>query len=290
MSDTLDIGVIDAPLFIFGGPYSNLAATKRVLEIAQAHDIAPRNVVCTGDVVAYCAHAAESVAAVREAGIHVVMGNCEESLGEQLDDCGCGFEEGTACDVLSRSWFTYANARMDDDARAWMRGLPRTITGSIAGRRFAIIHGDSHNISGWVFASTPATAKQAHFEALDVDMIIGGHCGLPFIEQLADGRVWLNAGVVGMPANDGTPRGWYAVLTPDDDGGLTVTLDAFHYDTSSEVEAMNTFGLPVGYRDALDSGLWPNMDVLPETEQKQRGIALTSTTLTIPGVDAVAAE
>ena len=42
-----------------------------------------------------CADPVATVAAVRDWGISVIMGNCEESLGWNKDDCGCGFEEGT---------------------------------------------------------------------------------------------------------------------------------------------------------------------------------------------------
>jgi len=289
MSASVDLGTVEQPLFVFGGPYSNLAATSRVLEIAAERGFAADQIVCTGDVVAYCAHPAETVAAIREAGIHVVMGNCEESVGEQLDDCGCGFDEGSACDLLSRAWFTFANSRVDDDTRAWMRSLPRRITGEIAGHRFAIIHGHSADISGWVFASTPEAEKIAHVDALEADLVIGGHCGLPFVEELADGRVWLNAGVIGMPANDGTARGWFAELTPGADG-LAIMLEPFDYDPTPEVAAMTRFGLPDGYRDALTSGLWPNMDVLPETERQQRGNSLKTMKLKAFTPGKVAAE
>lgn len=289
MTSVCDLGTVIRPLFVFGGPYSNLAATEHVLEIASARGFTGGNIICTGDVVAYCAHPVETVRTVRDAGIHVVMGNCEESLGENLDDCGCGFEEGSACDVLSRSWFTFAQARIDDETRAWMRALPRLIKGAIAGRRFAVVHGHAEDISGWVFASTAAADKTRQLEKLDVDIVIGGHCGLPFIDPLDDGRLWLNAGVVGMPANDGTPRGWYATLTPGDEGNLDIRIESFEYDPSPEIEAMTRFGLPDGYRDALSSGLWPNMDVLPTAERRLRGNAIAQSHLTLKSADVAAA-
>ncbi len=86
------LGSLDGPLLIFGGPYSNLQATTALLEEARALDIPPENIICTGDVVAYCADSQATVEAIRGAGIHVVMGNCEEALGNDLQDCGCGFD------------------------------------------------------------------------------------------------------------------------------------------------------------------------------------------------------
>src|SRR5918912_1262126 len=93
--------VMDGPVLVFGGPYSNLQATAAVLAEAGRRGIPPERIVCTGDVVAYGAAARETVALVRRAGIRVVRGNCEESLGQSGPDCGCGFAPGSACDLLT---------------------------------------------------------------------------------------------------------------------------------------------------------------------------------------------
>src|SRR5690242_20065423 len=107
------------PMLVFGGPYSNLEATRALIDEARRRDIPAERIVCTGDVVAYGADAEATVAQVREAGIHVVMGNCEESLGSGAEDCGCGFAEGSACDLLSAAWFAHADKTLGAEARAW---------------------------------------------------------------------------------------------------------------------------------------------------------------------------
>jgi hypothetical protein len=43
---------VTGPLLVFGGPYSNLEATKAMLAEARRRAIAPGNIVCTGDLVA----------------------------------------------------------------------------------------------------------------------------------------------------------------------------------------------------------------------------------------------
>src|SRR5690606_32993898 len=81
---------------------------------------------------------------------------------------------------------------------------------------------------------------------------------------------WLNAGSIGMPANDGTPRGWYALMIPR---GRTVDV-AFRplgYDHRASARAMAGRGLPGDYALALATGLWPSMDVLPAAERRARG-------------------
>ena len=74
------------PLVVFGGPYSNLQATRAMQAETRRLGIAPDRVICTGDVVAYCANPAETTDLVRAWGIHVVAGNCEESLAADADD------------------------------------------------------------------------------------------------------------------------------------------------------------------------------------------------------------
>lgn len=69
--------------------------------VAEQLAIPPQQVICTGDLVAYCAHPQETVELIRDWGIHIVRGNCEESLASGALDCGCGFEEGSVCSTLS---------------------------------------------------------------------------------------------------------------------------------------------------------------------------------------------
>ena len=106
-----ELGELTGKVLLFGGPYSNLEATEALIRAARDHGIAPENVICTGDVVAYCADPLATVEAIRDWGCHVVMGNCEESLGEASADCGCGFEKGSACDLLAVKWYAHANAQ-----------------------------------------------------------------------------------------------------------------------------------------------------------------------------------
>jgi hypothetical protein len=124
------------------------------------------------------------------------------------------------------------------------------------------------SINRFVFA----TSDQAIDEELDAagcDGVIAGHCGLPFTVERGD-RLWHNAGVIGMPANDGTPRVWYSVLTPSD-VGVVIEHHALNYDYQTAAKRMRSCGLAEGYAMALESGLWPSCDVLPAAELKARG-------------------
>ncbi len=264
-------------VLLFGGCYSNLQATGALLDEAQRLGIPPERTICTGDVVAYGADPAATVGIVRDAGVHVVMGNCEESLGARAQDCGCGFTAGSACDRLSAAWYSHADAMLDDAARTWMRSLPRRIDLLIGGRRLAVVHGSPDRINAFVFGSTSDDDLRQLVPGAGCDGVIGGHCGIPFT-RMVDGLLWHNPGAIGVPANDGTPRVWFSVLEPGD-AEIEIRHVPLDYDHGAAAAAMRDARLPEGYADALRSGLWPSLDVLPPEELARTGQALAPWTL-----------
>ena len=261
--------VADGPLLCFGGPYSNLQATRALLAEARRLGIPPGRMLCTGDVVAYCADAAATLDLMMASGIRSVMGNCEQSLAAGRTDCGCGFGEGTACDLLSRGWFEHASRAVAARHRAWMGALPERLVLRIAGRRLAVVHGGADSINRFVFASAPASELASEIAATGCDGVVAGHCGLPFT-RIVEGALWHNAGAVGMPANDGTPRTWFSLLVPRN-GGLEIEHRALGYDHAGAAAAMRAAGLAEGYASALGSGVWPSWGVLPDAERSAAG-------------------
>jgi hypothetical protein len=62
---------------------------------------------------------------------------------------------------------------------------------------------------------------------------------------------------------------------------LQASWHRLHYDFISEHQAMKNLGLDNAYADALLSGLWPSMDVLPQAERDLRGQPLEPGSLCI---------
>lgn len=257
-----DLGRLEGPILVFGGPYSNLQATEAVLEEAAVRGISGDRLVCTGDVVAYCGQPAETVAAVRASGAVVVAGNCEIQLASGAADCGCGFEEGTTCDRLSAGWYGFAAKQVDAAARAWMSQLPEIVCFELAGQRIAVIHGGVTDVARFLWETSPEAAFEEEVAALTarigpVDVVLAGHCGIPFVRQIGAVR-WINAGVIGMPPHDGGQATRYALFD-----GQTLSFHKLNYDVAGAVAKMQEAGLTQGYHDGLVSGYWPSEDVLP---------------------------
>lgn len=269
-----------APLLVFGGPYSNLAATLAMRTAAERLEISRDRVICTGDVVAYCAHPEETVTAIRDWGIHVVAGNCEEQLAAGGVDCGCGFEEGSACDLLAKGWYPFANGRVSAASRNWMAGLPQYLDFTYADRSFRVIHGGGERINRFIFASQADLLAEEHMRA-GADIIVAGHSGIPFVERVALG-LWFNPGVIGMPANDGTADVWYGLIAAGEDGSIAFSTHRLAYDHHASAAALRRSGHANGYARTLITGLWPSMDVLPPTETALAGVRLRARNMRLP--------
>ncbi len=264
--ETIDV---EHRALIFGGAYGNFQATNAILNYAKLHGFGPANTIFTGDLVAYCGQPQETTDLIREFNCHMIMGNCEESLAAGRDDCGCGFEENTACSVLSAQWFSFCQSALNHETKQWMGTLPRSLDIQIGGFRLFCTHGTPSEINEFVFPSDIAEGRFHVPSSPIFDGYVVGHSGLPFIAE-QNNKIWLNSGSGGMPANDGTPNVWFATVEAAN-GILTAELHAVDYDAQSAATAMRSAGLDNGYRDCLSSGIWPSHDVLPETERNLMG-------------------
>jgi len=271
------VNSISQSFLIFGGNYSNLQATQALKNWADDKGFSADQIICTGDIIAYCAHPQETVALVRgwlgEEG-RCIQGNVEQSLATQSNDCGCGFEAGTTCDVLSKGWYDYAQRAINAETREWFSALPETLSFTLADKRVQIVHGAPSAVSRFMFASMDDEEFEKEFELVNADIIIAGHSGLPFTKQLGNGSLWHNSGALGMPANDGTARVWFSVLEVDGHGEVSFQHHALEYEATAANQAMRDNGLTQGYDESLLNGLWPSMDVLPVSEKAEQGVKL----------------
>jgi predicted phosphodiesterase len=247
------------------------------MKIANELGIPSTQCYCTGDVVGYCANPEETVQLIRTWGVHTIAGNVEIQLREGSDECGCNFDEGSRCDTFSRKWYPFAQAQLSQESIDWMNELPFTMEWSLGGKKCVMIHGGYPNTSQFIFESTPWSIKQEISEKLNADIIICGHSGLPFVQQL-NGKSWINAGVIGMPANDGSQQTWYTIIDLENE---TIELKSLEYDAQLSSKKMVENKLPMEYARTLVTGIWDNCEILPEKETAEQGIILEEKTYSL---------
>ncbi len=254
--------------FIFGGAYGNLQATQAVLNKATELGFQKSEIVFTGDMVAYCANPIETVELIRLSVGQIIMGNCEEAIATNSSNCGCGFEEGTTCNTLSIQWYNYCLSKMTPKMAYWMRSLPKQLVLTIGDYDFLATHGSPNSINQFIFPSNLGSWE----DTTNLDGYIVGHSGIPFIGEV-NNKPWLNSGACGMPANDGTPRIWFATINSDHDK-LTIETHSLEYDFSDAQTNMHKASMENGYMHCLANGIWPSHDVLPAVELSQTGLEL----------------
>ncbi|MEM9835233.1 MAG: arsenosugar biosynthesis-associated peroxidase-like protein [Bacteroidota bacterium] len=272
-----DLQHISGRVLVFGGIYSNLHALEALYRVAQHQDIPPENIICTGDMAGYCAFPDECYHFLEDWGIHAILGNVEENLRDGLTDCGCGFGEDSRCDLFARMWYPYAQRQTGERALAYIKTLPAKLRFTYAGQTAMVLHGSYQETAEFIWASTDWATKSTSFQAAEADLILGGHCGLPFVDA-QNGKTWLNAGVIGMPPNDGTTKVWYAILN-DTDEKLSYTFHPLEYDYTAARAAMLERPLPKSYALTLKTGIWDNTEIMPPAEAAQEGISITSESL-----------
>ena len=251
-------------LLLFGGPYSNLEALQALKKEAEKLDFLPENCICTGDIVAYCSDSEKSLQFIKNWGVQCILGNVEEQLRDEKDDCGCNFEEGSSCDILSNQWYPKAKIQVSDDSLAYIASLPSHILFETQNRKKAlVVHGSSEYISEFIFETDKKRMKE-EFVQNNVDIIIAGHCGLPFYKEIEiDGNIkqWINPGVIGMPANNGKLHTYFGVLNPNTLKYTEKTLEYNYFKTAKKMRKNN---FPESYATTLSqTGYWPSEDILP---------------------------
>ncbi len=268
----ISLGTVSGKVLLFGGVYSNLQALEALKRIAQTLGIPAENCICTGDIIGYCAQPEETLQLFQLWGAKSILGNVEIQLRDGATDCGCEFRKGSRCDSFSQQWYPYAQGKLSPQSYAYFNTLPDHIKFSYAGKKATVVHGSWLDVADYIFKSTSWEIKERSILASESDMIIAGHCGLPFKDE-QNGKTWLNPGVIGMPPNDGTPQVWYAVLD-DANGTFSYQHHTLEYDHLRTHRLMKEAPLPPEYARTILTGIWDNTEILPPVETGLQGFGI----------------
>ena len=103
---------------IFGGVYSNHIALAALLEDAPRRGVT--RIYCLGDLGAFGPHPDKVFPLLRDAQIPVVQGNYDNSVGNNLADCQCGYTDAKD-NYFARLSYDYTFANTAAENKTWMR-------------------------------------------------------------------------------------------------------------------------------------------------------------------------
>ena len=262
-------------LGVFGGIYNNYLALEAA--IRDAHARGAEQLYCLGDLGAFGPHPDRVFPLLHEHRIDCVQGNYDHSIGHGLQDCQCGYTDPRDNQFAQIS-YDYTSEHTSPVNRDWMRNLPPEIRLDINGVTIHLCHGSPRKTNEFLWESTTST----HFlnrlaDQVSADLILGTHSGIHWKRELSGGRMFVNAGVLGRPENDGATNVWYTLIEiptagqgPAGQGTFSIEFVRLTYDHKRLAREMIDERLPQEFVETVLTGWWTTcLEVLPGKERRR---------------------
>lgn len=234
---------------IFSDIHANLPALEAILADMDARGLRER--YCLGDLVGYATFPNEVVETLRRSGIPAIMGNYDQGVGHDSDDCGCAYKTPEAKALGNRS-IAWTNAHTSAENKAFLCNLLPNIRVQLGGLWVLLVHGSPRKINEYLFEDRPDASLERLLDMADADVLVCGHTHLPYHKILPSGGHVVNDGSVGKP-KDNDPRACYAVLEAED-RDLRVTFIRVAYDVERTARAIEASAMPHEFAAMLRTG------------------------------------
>jgi len=230
---------------IFSDIHGNRHALAAVL--ADIDREAPDRVYCLGDLVGYGAFPNEVIERIRDRGIPTIMGNYDDGVGFDKDECGCAYTdpEMKRLGDISLMW---TREMVIPENKAFLRSLVPSIRFEVDGRRFLLVHGSPRRINEYVYEDRPLANLERIARSAEADVLVFGHTHLPYAKEVA-GVLLVNDGSVGKP-KDGDARAGYVIIHVRD--VVEVEFRRVAYDVAAAAAAVRASGLPAHFAELLE--------------------------------------
>ena len=229
---------------IFSDIHGNLQALEAVLA-----DIAtqkPDAIYCLGDLVGYGASPNEVTGWIQREGFPTVMGNYDDGVGFDRDECGCAYREEHERRLGDRS-LAWTKAQTTAENKAFLRSLEKEIRFLADDKRVLLVHGSPRKMNEYLFEDRPLSSFQRLAASSNADVIVFGHTHKPYAKEV-EGVLFVNDGSVGKP-KDGDWRACYVIL----ENGA-VTFRRVEYDVKSAAAAIRATDLPHEFAEDIETG------------------------------------
>lgn len=237
---------------LFGGVYANHLALDAA--IADASDRGAEAVYCLGDLGGFGPRPDRVFPLFKAGRVACVQGNYDLAVAQGADDCGCGYTDPRD-NHFARMSYAYTVRNTATENRRWLATLPPVSRVALGPWRLLLCHGSPRQINEFLWESTTPDGLLERFcRDHEADVLCFTHTGIKWHRALPSGRHAVNVGALGRPENDGTPRGWYALLTANSD--LSVEFIPIHYDHEALAREMAREALPAEFGETIRTGWW----------------------------------
>ncbi len=253
---------------LFGGLYSNYLALEAALSDCESRGVDA--IYCLGDMGAFGPHPDRVFPLLRDFSVQCVQGNYDNSIGNELNDCQCGYtdpRDNYFADVSYR--YTLENTSREN--RNFLKQLQPAIRFPLGTLRVLLCHGSPRKMNEFLWESTtPTHFLQQLCQEHQADVIAATHTGLKWHRPLGDNRHFINVGVLGRPENDGQTNVWYTLLEHSGSTQLKVEFVAIDYNHRRLAQEMQQQNLPQEFVDTITNGWWTTcLEILPSKERRR---------------------
>jgi predicted phosphodiesterase len=251
---------------VFGGVYNNYLALEAALIDARSRGVDA--VYCLGDLGAFGPHPDRVFPLLHDHGVLCIQGNYDNSVGEGLADCQCGYTDPRD-NYFAQISYDYTFTRTSLANRLWMKGLPGQRRIELGRYRLLLCHGGPRKMNEFLWESTCSTHFLEYLAtAHDADVILTTHTGIKWRRELPGDRHFVNVGVLGRPENDGRTNVWYTILTTRSE--LEIEFIPVEYDYGRLAGEMRDERLPEEFVETVRTGWWTTcLEVLPAKERRR---------------------
>ncbi|MBO8160779.1 MAG: metallophosphoesterase family protein [Thermosipho sp. (in: Bacteria)] len=229
--------------------HSNLEALESVLEDIEKEEI--KEIYCLGDLVGYGPNPNEVIEIIKRKNIITVLGNYDEAVAFEKDNCGCSYNSGRETEVGDKS-LLWTIKMTSEENKKFLKNLPERLSIEIEGVKILLVHGSPLNpLLEYVKPNTDSERLKAIVQSTKENVIVSGHTHLIMAKHLL-GKTVLNPGSVGRTKN-GKPGATYMILTVDK-GVFEYSFKFVEYDVRRTVEKIIKVGLPVELATVLALG------------------------------------
>lgn len=250
----------------FGGIYNNYLALEAAIDDARGRGV--ERMFCLGDLGAFGPHPERVFPLLHEHNVECIQGNYDNSIGNDLNDCQCGYTDPRD-NYFAQISYDYTYEHTSATNRLWLRDLPSESRFEFDGLRFLLCHGSPRRTNEFLWESTTSTHflnKQA--DDFQADVILGTHTGIHWQRRLGRERRFINVGVLGRPENDGRTNVWYTLVQTEPGHGLNVEFIPLAYDHERLAREMRNEKLPEEFVETILTGWWTTcLEVLPGKER-----------------------
>lgn len=231
--------------------FSDVHGNKHALDavLADCRRQAPDRTICLGDLAGYGAFPNEVIETIRSDEIPTLLGNYDDGVAFDRDECGCAYvtPEEIARGDRSLRW---TQSVVTPENKAWLREQPRELRLEAAGRRMLCVHGSPRRINEYLYEGRPERSLLRMLSGEEADIVLCGHTHLPYQRRVGDIDL-INVGSAGKP-KDGDPRAAYAVIVIED--VVKASFVRVAYDFEAAARAIESTDLPDEFAEALRRG------------------------------------